>query len=111
MNAHITLYREFWPFYLREHTKPSTRACHYVGTTLATAALLGLVVTRVWWLAPVALVAGYGPAWFGHFVFEKNKPATFTYPLWSLVSDYRMAWTWMTGRLAPELGKAGVKAR
>lgn len=111
MSAPITRYADFWPYYLREHAKPETRAIHYAGTGLASAALLGLIATGRWWLAPLVLIAGYGPAWIGHFFVEKNRPATFTYPLWSLVSDYRMAWTWVTGRLGRELAKAGVAKR
>lgn len=107
----ITTYREFWPYYLREHSKPETRAIHYFGTGLATTALVAGVVVAEPWLVAAALVAGYGPAWIGHFFIEKNKPATFTYPLWSLVSDYRMAFDWLSGRLPKELAKAGVKPR
>ena len=108
MSARIETYRAFWPHYLREHAKPGTRNIHFVGTGLATLSIILLVVTGDLWFVPVALVAGYGPAWIGHFFIEKNRPATFKYPLWSLVSDYRMAFTWATGRLPRELAKAGV---
>jgi hypothetical protein len=111
MTARITTYREFWPYYLREHAKPETRAIHFLGTGLATASLIALLVTGNLWFIAVALVAGYAPAWFGHFFIEKNRPATFQYPVWSLVSDYRMAFVWLTGHLHEELGKAGLSGR
>ncbi len=107
----ITNYRDFWPYYLREHAKPETRAIHYLGTGLATGSLAALLITGNIWFLPVMLVAGYGPAWFGHFFVEHNRPATFTYPFWSLISDFRMAFVWATGRLGPELAKAGLAAR
>jgi hypothetical protein len=111
MSEPIRSYREFWPYYLREHAKPATRGIHYLGTGLATTTLLAAVATRRWWLVPLAMVAGYGPAWIGHFFVEKNRPATFKYPLWSLLSDYRMAFIWITGRLGSELAKAGISSR
>jgi hypothetical protein len=107
----ITTYREFWPYYLREHAKPRTRAIHLFGTGLATAALIAGLATGRIWLAVLAVFAGYGPAWYAHFFVEKNRPATFTYPLWSLFSDYRMAFTWLTGGLKRELARAGVEQR
>lgn len=111
MSGHFTSYREFWPYYLREHANPGTRSLHFLGTGVATASLLALILTRRLWLLPLALAAGYGPAWIGHFFVEKNRPATFAHPLWSLVSDYRMAVVWLTGRLESELAKAGVSRR
>lgn len=111
MADRITTYHEFWPYYLREHAKPETRAIHYFGTTLATASLIALIFTSNFWFIPAILTGGYGPAWIGHFFVEKNRPATFTYPLWSLVSDYRMAFSWITGRLSGELERAGVVQR
>jgi hypothetical protein len=111
MTQSIKHYRDFWPYYLREHANPRTRALHYAGTTLATGTLIAGLSTGMGWLFPLALLAGYGPAWFAHFFVEKNRPATFTYPLWSLISDYRMAWTWAIGGLANELSRAGVERR
>jgi len=108
-NRPIETYADFWPYYLQEHAKPATRSLHFIGTGLAVAAVLAAVVTGLGWLALIALVAGYGPAWIAHFFVEKNRPATFTYPLWSLVSDFRMVFTWITGGLEQELMKAGVE--
>jgi hypothetical protein len=107
-NRPIAIYADFWPYYLQEHARPATRNLHFFGTGAASLSALTALGTGRLWLLPVALVAGYGPAWIAHFFVEKNRPATFTYPLWSLVSDFRMAWFWATGRLGGELAKAGV---
>ena len=105
----ITSFAEFFPFYLREHARPETRAFHYVGTTLVIAVAVFAVVTGRWvWLLALP-VCGYFFAWVSHFFVEKNWPATFTYPLWSLVSDFKMYGLWITGRLGPHLERAGVK--
>jgi hypothetical protein len=99
-------FAEFWPFYLREHSKPRTRALHYAGTSLVvTIALFALATGRWAWLLAIPF-AGYGFAWFAHFKVEKNRPATFTYPFWSLAADFKMWWLWLTRRLEPELRKA-----
>ena len=102
-------FQDFWPFYLREHSKPRTRALHYAGTSLVVAILLFALATQRWWLLLLVPPAGYGFAWVAHFRVEKNRPATFTYPLWSLAADFRMWWLWLTGRLGPELERAGVR--
>ena len=105
-----TTFSQFWPFYLREHSKPVTRGLHYVGTSLVALIAIGAALTASWWLFIALPVAGYFFAWVAHFGVEKNRPATFTYPLWSLAADFRMWWLWLTGRLGPELKKAGVGA-
>ena len=107
----IESYREFWPHYLRQHSRPQTRTIHFVGTALAVLSILVLIATFNPWFGLLALVAGYGPAWIGHFFIEKNRPTTFTYPLWSLLSDFRMAWVWLSGSLPTELQKAGISPR
>ena len=101
----------FWPFYLREHSRPQTRALHYAGTSLVVLIALFAVLTGRWWLLLAMPLAGYGFAWVAHFRVERNRPATFTYPLWSLGADFKMWWLWLTGRLGPELKRAGVDPR
>jgi hypothetical protein len=110
-NRKIETYSDFWPYYLQEHAKPGTRAFHYAGTGVAIASVLALAITGNVWFIPLALAGGYGFAWFAHFFVEKNRPATFTYPLWSLISDFRMAWDWVRGALPHELDRAGVDRR
>ncbi|MEP5938124.1 MAG: DUF962 domain-containing protein [Erythrobacter sp.] len=102
-------FAEFWPFYLCEHSKASTRAFHYFGTTLVVLIAITALVTGRWAVLALAPVAGYFFAWVAHFTIEKNRPATFTYPLWSFAADFRMWFLWLTGRLGPELDRAGVK--
>ena len=99
----------FWPHYLREHSRPQTRALHYLGTSIVVALGLFALLTGRWWLLALVPLAGYFFAWVGHFGIEKNRPATFTYPLWSLAADFRMWWLWLTGRLGVELERAGVE--
>ena len=99
---------EFWPDYPLEHAEPATRLIHFAGAAAALLSLAAGIATGDPRYVLLGLVAGYGPAWFLHFLVEKNRPATFTYPLWSLVSDFRMAWCWLARRLDGELAKAGI---
>jgi hypothetical protein len=109
MAARFQTYAQFWPFYLGEHAKPSTRAVHYVGSIASVAALLLALITRDWWLLLAVPLLGYGPAWFGHFFIEKNRPATFQAPFWSLISNYRMCGLFLTGRLGHELMRHQIR--
>jgi hypothetical protein len=90
---------EFYPFYLSEHANRTTRRLHFVGTSVALVLLIASVVTQNWWLIAVALVQGYAFAWVGHFFFEHNKPATFKYPRFSFMGDWRLWWEILTGKL------------
>ncbi len=103
-------FEEFWPYYVREHAKKSTRRLHFAGTTAAVAILGYAAVARRPSLIPVALVAGYGPAWIGHFFIEKNRPATFKYPLWSLLSDFRMWGKMASGTMDAEVERVMAAA-
>lgn len=89
----------FYPFYISEHRNRVSRRLHVVGTGLVIVCLIaGLLADARWFIA--APLCGYAFAWVGHFFFEKNRPATFTYPLWSLMGDFRMFFEVLTGRRA-----------
>src|ERR1043165_1791803 len=92
-------FADFWPHYLGEHSKRATRVLHCAGSIAAIALLVVLVAIGKWWLFPLALVPGYGMAWIGHFFVEKNQPATFTYPLWSFMGDWKMLALMLTRKL------------
>ena len=105
MSKRIGSYEEFWPYYVSQHRHPVNRGLHFVGTTLVLACFgLGVVSSPLWLLGMP--LAGYGFAWLGHFAFERNKPATFTYPLWSLRGDFRMYRLLWLRRMNPELRRA-----
>lgn len=108
MAERIATYDAFWLHYLREHADPRTRAIHVVGTFLGVGLFALGVLTLRPWLMLAGLVSGYAFAWVSHMTVERNRPATFTYPLWSLGSDLKMAWMFATGRLDGELRRAGV---
>jgi hypothetical protein len=103
MSARIPSYREFWPYYLKEHSRPATRAIHLAGTAAALVLIGAAVATGLWWLPLAGVAAGYGSAWTAHAFIEKNKPATFTYPAWSLLSDFKMLGHYATGTLGREV--------
>ena len=104
----FTTFGDFWPYYLREHARPATRAIHIAGTWAAVAALVLGLLTGTWWLVLAAPFVGYGSAWVSHMAVERNRPATFAHPAWSLFGDLRMAWLAATGRLGAELRRNGL---
>ena len=100
MSERIRGYRAFWHYYVAEHSRAGTRRLHFVGTTGAVALVVAAAVTGEPLLLPAALVCGYLFAWLSHLLIERNRPATFTYPLFSLAGDFHMwalmwqaAWT------------------
>ncbi|MFM8269018.1 MAG: Mpo1-like protein [Pseudomonadota bacterium] len=95
----FTSFQEFWPFYLSQHQHPQCRLFHFLGTTVAVTLVAVTVLTRSFSWLFLALVLGYGFAWVGHFAFEKNQPATFRYPLYSFVGDWKMFWMMLTGKI------------
>lgn len=92
-------FREFYPFYLSEHSNRTSRRLHFIGSW-GVLLLVALAIWRAnpWWLL-AALVCGYGFAWVGHFFFEKNRPATFKYPVYSFMGDWVMFKDIITGRI------------
>jgi hypothetical protein len=90
--------KEFYPFYLSEHQNSTSRILHFVGTGLVLLTFLAFLVSlNVWFFAAIPIL-GYGFAWVGHFFFEKNKPATFQYPFYSLASDFILFWDLIRGK-------------
>lgn len=92
-------FRDFYPYYLAEHRNATCRRLHFIGSWLVIAALLAALVTRNAWLLLLMPLFGYGFAWVGHFKFEKNRPATFKHPLYSLLGDWVMFWQLLTGKI------------
>ena len=101
----VSRYGEFWPIYLREHSRPATRYVHYAGTAAGLGLLGAALLTRRPALAGAGLVAAYGAAWTAHAFVERNKPATFQYFAWSLLSDLRMFGLALAGRMPAELAR------
>ena len=96
-------FEEFWPYYVGEHSKPETRVLHFIGTTFVFVNTLAAIVLRNGWYIAAIPVCAYGFAWFAHFFVEKNRPATFTYPLWSLRGDFRMYFLMLRGKMTAEI--------
>ncbi len=103
MMAKLSNYSEFWDFYVAEHSQPLTRYLHFVGTLLGLSLLIIYLRGGSWIYLPLCILSGYGFAWFSHFFVEHNKPATFKYPFWSFISDYKMIFYMLTGRMDGEI--------
>lgn len=105
----IKTYAEFWDFYVAEHSQPLTRLFHFIGTSLGIVLLVWIFRTGNFLYLPLCFATGYAFAWFSHFVIEKNKPATFKYPLWSFISDYKMMFYMLTGKMNAEVERVKNK--
>jgi hypothetical protein len=103
-------FEEFWPFYVGEHSQASTRTFHFIGTSFGLISLVMLFITGKIWFLPLGLIVSYGFAWFSHFFIEKNRPATFKYPLYSFLADFRMYSLMLKGQMDAEVLKVTSKA-
>lgn len=102
----IRSFQDFWPYYVRAHSKPRTRALHAIGSVLAILSLvLVLALSLSLWFLLAAPIVGYAFAWYAHFFVEHNKPATFGHPFYSLAADYRMLFLMMAGRMDAEVAR------
>lgn len=99
MESRYTSFKDFYPFYLSEHADRNSRRLHFIGTSLGLLIFIAGVVTQNGWLLLAAFVTGYAFAFSGHYLFEKNHPATFTYPLYSFAADWVMWRDILTGRM------------
>ncbi len=99
MAAQFERFSDFYPYYLSEHSNRTCRRLHFTGSALALGWLLAAILYLNPWFLLAALVSGYGLAWIGHFYFEKNQPATFRHPWYSLMGDCRMFWDILRGRI------------
>lgn len=99
MEKKYTSFRAFYPYYLSEHRHPICRMLHFVGSTLVLCIVAAAIITQMWWWLLLVPVVGYGFAWVGHFFFEHNRPATFTYPAYSFAGDWVMYAQLITGMI------------
>lgn len=100
----IRSFSEFWPYYVRAHSRPRTRLLHAAGSILALAFIVLGILRSPWYFLGAPLI-GYAFAWYAHFFVEHNKPATFGHPFYSLAADYVMLWKILTGRMNDEVRK------
>jgi len=104
----IKTFEQFWLFYVREHSTPGCRLFHFIGSSAGLVCLIATLITGNLWLIPLGILIGYAFAWIGHFFIEHNKPASFKYPLWSFISDWKMWGMMITGRMGAEVKRANI---
>ncbi|MEM1091059.1 MAG: DUF962 domain-containing protein [Pseudomonadota bacterium] len=100
MSSEFSSFRDFYPFYLSEHSNAVCRRLHFAGTSLVLAIVVYALLTGNLWALLAIPLAGYGFAWVGHFFFEKNRPATFQHPWYSLLGDFVMYRDMLIGRVS-----------
>lgn len=91
-------FSDFYPYYLNEHRRTGTRVTHFIGTSAFLVLVIFAIVFAWWWGILLGIVAAYGMAWIGHFFIEKNKPATFQHPWWSLKGDFKLYFSILFGK-------------
>lgn len=105
----IQSFKEFWPVYLREHSKLGTQLMHVAATSLGVVIFAyGLLTFRPGFMV-LAVATGYGLAFLSHFLIQKNRPLTFRHPVWSFISDFYMSWLFLTGKLKNEMTRLGIR--
>ena len=105
-DLHFNSVKEFYPYYLTQHREFRCRTLHFIGTGLVIALFITMLATQKWWLLIAIPITGYGFAWTGHFLFEKNKPAAFHNPLYSLACDFIMFRHIITGQISAKIKEA-----
>src|SRR5262245_1838774 len=103
----IRNFDELWPYYVREHSPFGCRLLHFIGSTIGIICLVSTIVMANLLFIPLGIVLGYAFAWIGHFFIEHNKPATFQYPFWSFLADWKMWRIMLRGRMRKEVDRAG----
>jgi hypothetical protein len=105
----VDSFEDFWPLYLNEHRNPLNRRIHVVGFVFAFILLLLFVALQFWSAIALCFVIGYGAAWVGHYFVERNRPATFKAPLWSLMGDIKLVYLSLSGRIDTEIVKFSLR--
>ena len=98
-NKTFKTFQEFYPFYLSQHKNKYCRRLHIIGLFLSLCVFILSFLLLQFWLIFLAIFMGYAFAWVGHFFFEKNKPATFQYPIYSFIGDWVMVKDILTGKI------------
>jgi hypothetical protein len=104
-SASFSSFEEFWPFYVSQHSKWGNRAFHFAGTSAAIVSVGAALAKRRSVLLLAGVILGYGLSWIGHYAIEKNRPATFGHPIWSLRCDFRMYGLMWRGKMTQELDR------